>query len=334
MLPSDPQPLRELIDAHEEFLHVTHVNPDADGVGSALAMHRWLERLGKRSRVVLPSAFSTSLGWMHEPGELEVGDPERLSPWPAEAVTIVYDVSSLGRFAGLEPALRAARGPMVVIDHHDAETDVEGLVYIDETAGSTSQLVQLLLEAWGVELDLELALPLYVAMVADTGSFNYGKTSPETHRAAARLLEAGVDPLDVHGRLEGNHTLESLTAAGRAVARIERDPADPRIACLVLDEGLIASAGEEGFEALDLVNRTIAIRGVLAGVLLKPHEGGESRLSLRSKGSVSVVETARAFGGGGHRNAAGAALQVPPAEARELVLARLREELARQLGPA
>ena len=333
MLPSDPTPLRELIDAHERFLHVTHVNPDADGVGSALAMHRWLRRLGKDSAIVLPSEFSSGLSWMHEPDELQVADLARLDPWPADAVTILYDVSHLRRFAHLETALRAATGPMVVIDHHDKDTDVEGLVYIDETAGSTSQLVQLLLEAWGVELDHELALPLYVAMVADTGSFNYGKTSPETHRAAARLLEAGVDPLDVHGRLEGNHALDSLKAAGEAVARIQRDEQDPRIAWLVLDEALIEAAGEEGFEALNLVNRTISIRGVLAGFLLKPHGDSESRLSLRSKGAVSIVETAKSFGGGGHRNAAGAAFQVPPAQALELLLPKLRAELARQLGP-
>ena len=332
MLAADSSPLRRLIDAHEQFLHVTHVNPDADGVGSALGLHRWLVRLGKSSRVLVPSPLPEGLSFLHEPGEIEVADPNELRPWPADALTILYDVSSLRRFAGLEPALREARGPLVVIDHHDSEVDFDCLAYIDEGAGSTSQLVQLLLESWGVELDRGLALPLYVAMVADTGSFNYGKTTPVTHLAAARLLEAGVDPLEVHGQLQGNHGLESLKAAGSAMARIERDALDPRIACLVLDEELIASAGPEGLEAHDLVNCTIAIRGVLAGVLLKPDGASTCRLSFRSKGSASVVEAARSFGGGGHRNAAGASLDLPPELARPRVLARLREELERQLG--
>jgi nanoRNase/pAp phosphatase (c-di-AMP/oligoRNAs hydrolase) len=333
LLPAFTSRLRELIDGHEHFLHVTHVNPDADGVGSALAMHRWLKRQGKRSRVIVPSEFPAGLSFMHEKGEVEVGDPAELSPWPADAVTIVYDVSSLRRFAGLEEALRAAEGPMLCIDHHDAATDFDCDSYIDESAGATGQMVQLLLEELGVELDPELAIPLYVAIIADTGSFNYGKTSPVTHRCAARLLEAGVDPLDVHGRLEGNHPHAALRAAGAAMARIELDPEDPRIACLVLDEALRSSAGPEGLEGLDLVNRTIAIRGVLAGVLIKEHGENESRLSFRSKGSVSVVEAARFFGGGGHRNAAGAAAERPPEAIKAEVLAKLREELSRQLGP-
>ncbi len=333
MLTSFSNRLRELIDGHESFLHITHVNPDADGVGSALAMHRWLKRQGKRSRVIVPSEFPAGLSFMHEEGEVELGDPEELSPWPEDAVTIVYDVSSLRRFAGLETALRAAKGPMLCIDHHAAETDFDCDSLIDQSAGATGQMVQLVLEQLGVELDLELAMPLYVAIVADTGSFNYGKTTPATHLCAARLLEAGVDPLDVHGHLEGNHPYEALRAAGEAVARIELDPQDPRIACLILDEDLRASAGPEGLEGLDLVNRTIAIRGVLAGVLIKQHGETESRLSFRSKGRVSVVEAARAFGGGGHPNAAGAAQDRPPEAIKAEVLAKLREELDRQLGP-
>ena len=96
----------------------------------------------------------------------------------------------------------------------------------------------------------------------------------------------------------------------------------------------MASEHKMALEMLDLVNHTIALSGVLAGVLFIAAEPRLTRLSLRSKNDTSVVEVARAFGGGGHRNAAGATIQEPLEAVRDAVLSELRASLARQHGAA
>lgn len=324
--------LDDIVARHDSFIHVTHVNPDADGLGSALAMHRWLRSKGKRSEVVVPSPVPRKIAFLVQPGEVRVvADASTL---PSDAVYVMYDVANVSRLGGVAAAVRASKRPLVVFDHHDGAMEVEAVAIVEEGAGATAQVVFDVLARWGAEITIDLAIPLYVAIVADTGSFNYGKTTPHTHDVAARLLRAGVDPLAIHGQLEGNRTLEAVRAGGEVLETLTVDPADARLAHATMTVAQYCGGGSDALEMLDLVNHTIALSGVLAGVLFIAAEPRLTRLSLRSKGDTSVVEVARAFGGGGHRNAAGATIQEPLEAVRDAVLSELRASLARQHGAA
>lgn len=332
MDPNAPQALRDLIAHGDRFFHVTHVNPDGDGIGSALAFHRYLLACGKRSEFVVPAPIPRRLEFLASPGDIRVLEAAEL-PLPSDAVYLIYDVSTLRRLGPLEETVRRSTRPVVVFDHHDGAIEFPSIALVDEGAGATAQVVFDVLDEWGVPMTPEIALPLYVALLADTGSFNYGKTTPHTHDVAARLLQAGVDPLDVHGRLEGNRSLHAVRLGGEILRSLAIDAADPRVGHATMTLAQFQRGGAEAIDALDLVNHTISLSGVLAGVLLIEPSAGTSRLSLRSKGSTSIVEVARAFGGGGHRNAAGASVARPIDEVREEVLTCLRNEMLRQHGP-
>lgn len=325
--------LRELVERRSCFVHLTHVNPDADGIGSALAMHRWLRSRGLRSEFLVPAPLPRRISFLAREGEIRVADGP-LPSLPADAVACIYDVATLSRLGSLEPLARRAQPPVVVFDHHDAVLDFAALALVDVSAGSTSQVVFDVLDAWGEAIPHDIAVPLYVAMVSDTGSFNYGKTSPHTHRVAARLLEAGVDPLEMHGLLEGRKTLEAIRTGGDVLRSLTIDAADPRLAHATMSAERYADGGADALEMLDLVNMTIALDGVRAGVLFIEATPDVTRLSLRSKGSTSIVEVARHFGGGGHSNAAGATVPRPLREVRDEVLALLRRRLVAQHGEA
>ncbi|MEM7246060.1 MAG: bifunctional oligoribonuclease/PAP phosphatase NrnA [Acidobacteriota bacterium] len=330
MNPDNSKEFGRLVDEATSIVHLTHVNPDADGTGSALAMHRWLVGRGRPSRVLLTEAPTRALSFLHEEGELEVGDGSELDE---STLVIVYDVSNPARLGCFQEAVTAHRGKAVLFDHHDASgTDDSWLCFVDEGAGATSQVVYELFESLGVEVDERLAVPLYVALIADTGSFNYGKTTPRTHEIAGHLLAAGVDPLAIHGLMEGRHPLEGLRVAGEVLGKMEQDAEDSRIAFAQLSASQVARAGRGGLDSLHLVNYTIAIDGVVAGVLMSEVSEDLTRLSFRSKGDVSVVETARELGGGGHRNAAGASFPGTPDQARGPVLSTLRRHIQSQLG--
>jgi phosphoesterase RecJ-like protein len=184
-----------------------------------------------------------------------------------------------------------------------------------------------------VIVDQDLAVPMYVAIVADTGSFNYGKTTRHTHEVAGRLIEAGVDPLAIHGELSGNRSLQAVHAGGAVLRGLQMDASDPRVAHATMTVAQYNDGGADALEMLDLVNQTIALAGVRAGALFIEAEPSVTRLSLRSKGVTSIVEVAQSFGGGGHRNAAGATIPQPVDVVRERVLQALREAVARQHGP-
>jgi len=324
--------LREIIDGHDSFVQVTHVNPDGDGLGSALAMSRWLRSQGKDARVVLPNAPSKRLAFLAEPGELDIldGATPRIEP---RTVFMLHDISTLRRLGVMEPVVQRSTETIVVFDHHDGAIELEGLAVVEAEAGATTQVVYDVLAAWNVQMDRSLALPLYVGLIADTGSFNYGKTSPHTHEVAARLLEAGIDPLWVHGQLEGRKSAEGMRLAGEVLRGLVIDDVDPRIAWLMLPLDAWQRGGDATIEAIDLVNQTIAIDGVQAGALLIHATRGRTRLSMRSKGTTSILETAQAFGGGGHVNAAGAGIDEEPETLLPKLLTRLREDLVAQLGP-
>lgn len=329
---SDLSKLAALIASHSTFCHVTHVNPDADGFGSALAMSRHLRRLGKESHVVLAAPLPKRLAWLVREGEARVAsDPQSLPP---DAVFFLYDFSALRRLGSLEPAVAGDGRTRVVFDHHDGHIDFECLSFFDENAAATAQIIADVFEAWNVPLDLDLAVPLYAGLIADSGSFNYGKTTSHTHAVAGRLLDAGVDPLEVHGIVEGSNDIGSLRLAAQAMTTLQKDVRDPRIAHLTLALALWSEAGDDILDTVDLVNQTIGIEGVRAGALLIHTGPNVTRLSLRSKGSTSIVEVAKSFGGGGHRNAAGATLAGAPDDVREQVLERLRASVLAQHGPS
>ena len=332
MKPTVLREIQELIGRTSVFVHVTHVNPDADGLGSALAMSRHLRRLGKDSRVLLTSPVPHRLDFLVQAGEVHVHDAAR-DTFADDAALLIYDVSTLDRLGSITLPARAWKGPRLVFDHHDGNVEFPAIQAVDRDAAATAQLVFEAFESWNVPIDLDLAAPLYVGLIADSGSFNYGKTTPRTHQIAARLLEAGVDPLAIHGQLEGSSPLAAVQVAGRVMAGLALDAHDRRIAHATLTHEQWLEAGADALDTVDLVNTTISLDGVHAGFLLIHVAPDTTRLSMRSKNRVDIVEVAKSFGGGGHTNAAGATLSGTPDAVRDEVLTRLRRHVATQLGP-
>ncbi|GAA2782717.1 DHH family phosphoesterase [Saccharopolyspora taberi] len=313
---------RLLSDAQDVTLFA-HINPDADALGSALALGRALRARGATARV--------SFGWPGEPPvSLRSLDGDGLVV-PADEVPaapptlVVCDTGSLQRLGPLSDrvaATIAAGGDVVVIDHHVANTRYGTHHVIDEHAEATVLIVLRLLDELGAEVDLPIARCLYAGLVTDTRSFRHA--SADTHRAAARLLDAGVDPeattrplLDTHpfrwmGMLSGvlgEAKLEESAAGGlgfvHATVRLEH----------------AAGLGSEEIDSVIDVVRTTSEAEVAA--VLKETAPGRWSVSLRADSLVDVGRAAAACGGGGHRLASGFTAEGEP----EDVLAALRKAL-------
>ncbi|MGY1668842.1 DHH family phosphoesterase [Geodermatophilus sp. SYSU D00696] len=308
-MPAAPSPrtpgtvLAAAADAGASVVLSGHVQPDADALGSTLALAEGLRRRGARVSATFPGrpVLPASLGWL--PGA-EGLLPSTAVPG-APDVFVSLDAASPARLGELAGLLERA-GTSVVVDHHASNPGFGDVRLVDPAAPATVVLVAGLLDELGVDLDAELATPLYAGLAADTGSFRFGSTRPETHTLAARLLATGIDHATISRRLFDTAPfgwLRLLSAVtGRAVL-------EPQVGSgLVWTWSSTAEAAEHGLpgeqlEALVDVVRVTAEADVAC--VLKGQDDGTWSVSLRSRGATDVARIAIALGGGGHRAAAG-----------------------------
>jgi bifunctional oligoribonuclease and PAP phosphatase NrnA len=299
-----------------------HLVPDADALGSTLALAEALRRCGARVLATFPGPFTLppSLGWL--PGAAAMVPAVDVPRSPDVFVSL--DAASPARLGELAPLLKAAR-TSVVVDHHASNPGFGDVRLVDPASPATVVLVADLLDGLGVSVDTTLATCLYAGLAADTGSFRFGSTRPDTHDLAARLLATGIDHAAISQRLFDTAPFGWLgllsVVTGRAV--LEPEVGDG----LVWTWSSTAEAAEHGLagEQLEaLVDVVRATEEADVACVLKGQDDGTWSVSLRSRGATNLARVAMALGGGGHRAAAGYTSSAD----RETTMARLRAELA------
>jgi bifunctional oligoribonuclease and PAP phosphatase NrnA len=315
--------------AADKLLLTTHENPDGDALGSLLAMHWILEQLGKDSLMFMsPDEFP--LPWEYRSWTFD----QRLVGEPPEDVaerTIVFlDCGNIDRMP--VDFLQEGNLHILNIDHHHDNTRFGTVNLVCSVASSTAEMVWRIAKELGAEITPQIADALYTGLVTDTGRFMYENTTPTAHRMAAELIEAGVEPHQIYRRLYENLPFRRVQLLQRALSSVERyDGGAITIAHLVKDDYEQTGAFETDSEGV--VDHMRAVEGtavaVLVRELLSDDREGMRKVSLRATdGRTDVSRIARAFGGGGHPQAAGFSTSLPY---RELV-ERLRELVSEQLS--
>jgi phosphoesterase RecJ-like protein len=202
------------------------------------------------------------------------------------------------------------------------------LYAVDLSAAATGQLVYEMIRDRGHALDRRMALGFYISILTDTGSFRFSNSDPRAHRAAAELLETGLDPNDLYERVYGNSSLARMRLLGRALAGI-RVEEEGRLLLMVLPRSLIEETGTIPSDTEGFVDIARTVSTCEAVALVTERKDGMIKTSLRSRGTMNVNRVATAFGGGGHVLASGATLPGPLESAVDNLLAALRQELAR-----
>lgn len=296
---TDPATLDQVVAAirqRDRFICTSHVRPDGDAIGSAVAMAYALRALGKEARVVFRDAAPGPLAVFPGVGDIEVTD--RVAD-PGDAV-LVMECGDLGRtgVAGLD------QGFVINIDHHPGNTMYGHLNWFEISAAACGEMVFDLVQALGVPLTREIATHVYLAVLTDTGSFHYSSISARTFDISRQCLEAGVDPQWVARSVFDSNTLGRLRLFGAVLNRMELDPSG-RLALMSVDQALVDACGATYEDTEGLVNMPLTVKDIEAVAFFKEDAPGEWRVSLRSKGAVNVNVVAKGFGGGGHVNASG-----------------------------
>lgn len=322
---ADADALARALRSSSTTLLVAHVSPDADTLGSALALGLALHGLGLPAVVSLgedPLVLPRSLAWL--PGVADLLVPPGEAPARPD-VAVALDSSSRDRLGVLAATFDRAR-LRAVVDHHPSYTGFGDLHVVDPHAPATALLALDLVDRLGAPLTAPIATCLYTGLITDTGSFRFAGTGPSTHLVAARLLAAGVRPDHVARRVYGDVPLDEVRLTAAAISRAVLEPAAAAGLGLVhtavgRDERQVLGLGADALEPVAESLRAIAEAEVAA--VLKQGDDGDWRVSLRSSGAVDVGSVAVQLGGGGHLAAGGFTAPGPP----EDVLHQLRLRL-------
>jgi phosphoesterase RecJ-like protein len=306
----------ELIETKRRFMITAHVRPDGDSLGSSLALYWILRDLGKDPVVIMRDQVPHA--YLSLPGASDVVTMDEI--FEEFDGCFVIECSDIDR-----PGLRGLERQNVVnIDHHSTTALFGDINWIDSTASAVGEMIYNLCKALGVTPTKEIATCTYTALLTDTGSFQYSNTTERTFKIASELVKRGVDPAAVSQALFYSYPYSKIKLLGLALSTLQRDPSG-QIAWIRVTQEDMQDAGANEEDADGIVNYALSIGEVKAVAFFKELDPNVYRVSLRSKNKINVARVAEQFGGGGHKNAAGCAVEGEFSQVRERVISGLRD---------
>ena len=314
-------PLRQIVEAirsRQRFVISSHARPDGDSIGSQLAMSYALQALGKQVAIV--NADPPPAPLMAFAGVPSITIANRVEGDFDAA--IIMECGELER-TGVQDLDRFF---VINIDHHPGNSGYGAIQWFDARAAACGEMVFDLVKALGVPLTVEIATHIYVAILTDTGSFHYSNISPRTFDICRETLEAGVDPVLAARNVYDSNNMGRLKLFGAVLSAMQIDSTG-RIAIVYLDHEMARDAGGTYEDTEGLINLPLTVKEIHAVVFFKQIEGDRYRVSMRSKGEIDIGTVAKAFGGGGHKNAAGCTVTGGIDAVQTLLVEKIKEAI-------
>ncbi|HRK58045.1 MAG TPA: bifunctional oligoribonuclease/PAP phosphatase NrnA [Candidatus Kapabacteria bacterium] len=291
----------------------SHVNPDGDACGSSLAMYQVLVGLGKDVRVIFTSSVPSNMRFLPGAEFVELYDGSvHDDVIVGSDLLLVLDCNAPSRLMRMEGVVLRREKPILVVDHHESPAEFADFYRVDVDSSSTCELVWEIgsfLESRGFGvLSKDFAVCCYTGIMTDTGGFRFPRTDAALHRAVARLIELGADPVMIADSVLNDGSVSRLVLLGRALSSMRLFVGGGVCVMSVRREWFVETGtGLDDIEGF--VNHCLSVRGVVLGLLFVEHPfEGIVKVSMRSRGDVEARRLAVEFGGGGHFHAAAARL--------------------------
>lgn len=297
---------RSIFEEKTSFLLTTHINPDGDGIGSELALARYLKLLGKKVTILNHDPTPEVFRFLDHRGEIELFDRESTSALSDQfEVICILDANQLDRVGSVGEFIRKSSALKICIDHHLDPEEFADLYLLDDTFASTGQIVyHIITKNRDSALPQEIVDPLYVAVMTDSGSFRFPKTDGPLHRVIAQLIDWGADPVSLYQQVYDQNTPHRIRLIGKMLANLETTNSG-KVAYLIVTKEMFDETLTSEEDTDNVVNHTLTLKDVQIGLLFT-ELSGVIKISFRSRGDIHVNELAKEFGGNGHKNAAGA----------------------------
>lgn len=313
------------IQEYHSFVLLSHVRPDADAIGSQIALGFALEAAGKSVRLMNEDGLPGNLGFLKGSDRIEKPPTELVRA----DVVIALDTATQPRLGEKALAAVSACERWMNIDHHKSNPGYGDLTYVDAGSPATGQIIYRLIRALDLPLPPESRDAIYVATSTDTGSFQYPSTNAETYDMAADLVREGADVGTLNSLTYDSHPLRRVSLM-RALLNNLQLACDGRVAYWSLTRETINDLGIQPEDSEGLIDIIRGIDTVVVAVFFEELPDGKIRVSMRSKNpQADVCRIGMQFGGGGHALAAGIRMPGPLAEAQARLLPVVEAEISK-----
>ena len=314
----------ELIAQAKHIVITTHMAPDGDAMGSALAMYNWLKNQlltvneERTVHVIVPNAFPAFYNWMPGAGDIKIY--EKASSDCNALITnadlfICTDYNDPKRIGALGEKMMGCSAPKILLDHHLNPTDFADIVFSYPEACSASEIVYRFITAKGEKLEAKGASCIYTGLMTDTGNFSFNSTSCDLYEIIAELIRAGVKKDEIYNAVYNQYSTDRVRLTGYAFYRKMRIYPEYHLSLITLSADELDQYHYQPGDTEGLVNMPLQISDVYYSVYMReerPKPGTPKpriRISFRSQGDRPVnIWASEVFNGGGHMNASGGEL--------------------------
>ncbi len=323
-LTRNAEAVAEAVRRAERIAVCSHINPDGDTIGCALAMRLGLIALGKKVQVFCHDKVPDNLSFL--PGAESIHSPRECEE--QFDLLLAVDVSDPARLGDGKRLMDQSRHS-AQIDHHPTNPLYMEINSVDGTAPAASILVFEQLKALKVKITREIAMCLYTGISTDTGNFSFSSTNAEVFAIMSELMQIGLPLSEMSRVLFRERSREQLLLLGKAISGMSFE-GHGRIAVMKLTRKDFSDCGALSEHADTLVNFGLETTGTRMAVLAREDEPGEIKFSLRAKSPERIDDIAKKLGGGGHPQASGITLKGTLDEATQIVVAAMTRKLEEQ----
>jgi phosphoesterase RecJ-like protein len=319
-------------DAHN-ILISTHLIPDADGIGSEVALCMALADMGKNSICVNEEPLLARYKYL-DPKDVVIGfeDFTKLNHKDQKKIdlVIIVDTNVISRAGEKITNFALAQNcPILYIDHHPCAQNISDLHCIDISAAATGQLVGYLIKAMGVKFYKELALPLYTAILIDTSSFRYPTVSAKTHEIVAELMAAGVESPSAYNGIYGTKSIQHMHLLGKVLATAQTT-SNGEIAWIILHQKDMQEHDTDIEDTHAFINHLLILDNIKVACMFRD-DGHQLKVSFRSTGAYDVGLMAQKLGGGGHSHSAAALFERTKSDDLQATIKEIISKIEKQI---
>ena len=308
---SEIDKIKRLLSDKRKIVIIPHKNPDGDAIGSSTALKYYLDNFNHNVDIISPNKFPEFLKWMDPNNIIKIFDEdEKYSQKIIDAELIfTLDFNNLVRISGMKEYVEKSNAKIIMIDHHEEPSNYADFMYSEPNMSSTCEMIYHFIEKMGDvdKIDKNISRSLYAGIMTDTGSFKFPSTTELTHLVISNLLKTGISHSDIHNHIYDNNKFERVQLLSFALSKIKI--IENLNTCYIsLSQNELNKFNYEKGDTEGIVNYGLSIKNIkFAVIFMENSNDNVIRISLRSRGDFDVNQFSKnIFGGGGHKNAAGA----------------------------
>ena len=315
----DLKKISNILKEKNNFVLLTHQYPDGDTLGSAFALCRALQSMGKYAKVLCNDKIPDKFDYIYNCVEMQEFKGEFI-------VSIdIADPQLLG------DNLSCYKDKIdLCIDHHASNTNYAKMNFVDPSAAATAEVMADIIKEMNVKIDNKIAECIYTGISTDTGCFKYSNATPKTYRIAADMIELGARSAFIN-RLMFDTKSKQRVELEKLVLETLEFFCDDKCAVVYVTHDMQVKSGtaDDDIEGISSIPR--GIKGVQVGVTLREKENGIFKISLRTNDELNASDICKKFGGGGHPAAAGCTIHGGLENAKKSIVEAISDEIKRKL---